>query len=159
MNFLILAFKAFVKALKNPKAAKDFLEEKKEEKCIEPQHLKLLFLLQKSGRLIDFLKEDIDPYSDVQIGAAVRKIHAECGKTLEELVAIRPLFHENEGSPVVVSQGYDPVEIKVTGKIKGIPPYQGILRHKGWKAHKMTLPKKIGEGDLSVIFPAEIEIK
>jgi hypothetical protein len=156
---LIVAFKIFWKALKNPKKVQEFFEEKKEEKVKDPQHLKLLFLLQKSGRLVDFFKENITSYSDIQIGAAMRKIHADCGRALEELVAIRPLFQEDEGSTVVVPHGYNPAEITVTGKIKGLPPYEGILRHKGWKAHKMTLPKKIGESDPAVIFPAEIEIK
>src|SRR5437867_4767902 len=33
--------------------------------------LRLLATLQQEGRLVDFLEEDIGPYSDEQIGAAV----------------------------------------------------------------------------------------
>ncbi len=37
--------------------------------------LRLLAALQADGRLVDFLLEDIEGYSDDQIGAAVRGIH------------------------------------------------------------------------------------
>ncbi|MCD4755860.1 MAG: DUF2760 domain-containing protein, partial [Deltaproteobacteria bacterium] len=37
-----------------------------------------LGLLQREGRLIDFLQEDIEPYDDAQIGAAVREVHRGC---------------------------------------------------------------------------------
>lgn len=158
-----LAFKAFVKAWKNPKKAAAFLEDAPEEPkqigVSDTSHLRLLGILQQSGRLIDFLKEDITDYSDEQVGAAVRKIHQDCSKSLEEIVTIRPLMDESEGSPVRVPAGYDPAAIKVVGKVKGEPPYQGTLVHKGWKAHKRSLPQKAGEHHSDVIFPAEVEIK
>src|SRR5690349_19708958 len=37
--------------------------------------VQMLALLQRDGRLIDFLSEDITPYADAQLGAAVRVIH------------------------------------------------------------------------------------
>ncbi|MGV2334905.1 MAG UNVERIFIED_CONTAM: DUF2760 domain-containing protein [Planctomycetaceae bacterium] len=40
--------------------------------------ISLLATLQREGRLLDFLKEPIDAYSDAQIGAAVRDIHRDC---------------------------------------------------------------------------------
>ncbi len=52
--------------------------------------LRLLALLQQEGRLIDFLEEDIEPYSDAQVGAAVRAIHAGCRKALHERMRDRP---------------------------------------------------------------------
>ncbi len=151
MNF-VLAFKAFFKALKGESSQ---IEAKAPP---ENSHLRLLTLLQKDGRLIDFLKEDISGFSDAQIGSAVRKIHEDCGKTLEEFVTLRPLFQEAEGAKVTVAQGYDSHRIKVVGKVKGAPPYQGILRHKGWIAHKLSLPAQIDTSDGSVVCPAEIEI-
>ena len=42
--------------------------------------LQLLALLQRDGRLVDFLQEEIDAYTDAQIGAAVRDIHRGCRK-------------------------------------------------------------------------------
>jgi hypothetical protein len=49
--------------------------------------------------------------------------------------------------------------IKVTGKVKGEPPYSGKLVHKGWKAHKVSLPKQVGAQLSEVIQPAEVEIQ
>lgn len=157
---LKLAIQAFLKAWNDPKKGEEFVEEKRLEhdKC-EPSHLRLLSLLQQSGRLIDFLKEDISSFTDAQVGAAVRKIHQDCGKSLEELVTIRPLMDENEGATIKIPQGYDPSSIKIVGKVKGEPPFSGILIHKGWKAHKRSLPKKIGEHTVEVICPAEVEVR
>jgi len=160
---LIFAFRAFWKALWNPDKARLFLEEPKvERKSAEPvdqSHLRLLMLLQQSSRLIDFLKEDLSGFDDAQVGAAVRKIHEDSNKCLEELVTIRPVMEESEGVKITVPQGYDPLKIKVIGKVKGEPPYTGFLVHKGWKAHKRSLPKKVGENVTDVICPAEVEIR
>src|SRR5262249_43553001 len=46
--------------------------------------LRMLALLQREGRLLDFLLEDIKGYSDDQIGAAVRDIHRNCHAALTE---------------------------------------------------------------------------
>ncbi len=159
---LVTAFKAFWKALKNPKAADNFLQPAVEKpKEIEQQdcaHLRLLQQLQATGRLIDFLKEDISAYSDAQVGAAVRKVHADCAKNLEELVAIRSIYDELEGTKITIPQGYDTTKVKVIGKVIGEPPYHGVLVHKGWKAQKKSLPRSM-EKTSEVICPAEIEVK
>lgn len=167
MMRIILAFKAFIRAFTDPEGMRLFLEGKltKEAKqgapqeAIDPSHLRLLSLMQQSSRLIDFLKEDITPYNDAQVGAAVRKIHDDCGKCLEDLVTLRPVMEEKEGSKILVPQGYDPIKIKVVGKVKGEPPFQGVLVHKGWKAHKRSLPKKVGDQATEVIAPAEVEVR
>jgi len=159
----IWAFKAFCKALKDPEGAKQFVEGAKKEMKAEDQsdfsHLRLLSMLQQTSRLVDFLKEDISTFNDAQIGAAVRKIHADSGKCLEELVTIRPVMEEKEGAKIQVPQGYDPSKIKVVGKVTKEPPFTGILVHKGWKAHKRSLPKKVGEQAAEVIQPAEVEVR
>jgi hypothetical protein len=157
-----LAFKAFVKAFKDPKKAQEFLNEEERPKQLESvdqSHLRLLFYLQQGGRLVDFLKEDISGFNDAQVGLAVRKIHQDCAKLIEELVTVRPLREEQEGATIQVPKGYDPSEIKIVGNVKGEPPYTGKLIHKGWKIHKRSLPKKTGEMNLDVICPAEIEVK
>jgi hypothetical protein len=157
-----LAFKAFIKAFKEPKKAKQFVEEEAAPKQLETadqSHLRLLHYLQQASRLVDFLKEDIGAFSDAQVGAAVRKIHQDCAQAIEELVTVRPLRDEQEGSMIQVPKGYNPAEIKVVGKIKGEPPFTGILVHRGWKAQKRSLPKKTGEQTPEVICPAEVEIK
>lgn len=163
---LMTAFKAFFMALNDPAKAEKWLESKKPVEELSDNsggggdysHLRLLSLMQESSRLIDFLKEDLSSFDDAQIGAAARKIHEECGKCLEELVTVRPLMEESEGSKITIPQGYDPYKIKVVGKVKGSPPYAGVLVHKGWKAHKRSLPKKVGDSVTEVICPAEVEV-
>lgn len=162
---LILAFKAFWKALKNPKQAQDFLDDTlpppppSSPPATEASHIRLLGYLQQNGRLIDFLKEDITGYNDAQVGAAVRKIHQDCAKCIEDLVTIRPVMEEGEGAAVRVQKGYDPNSIKVIGNVSGEPPFNGILVHKGWKAHKNSLPKQTNQKPSEVISPAEVEVR
>lgn len=160
---LILAVKAFFAALKDPKKAEQFVANKTKDiptsDTTEQSHLRLLGMMQQTSRLIDFLKEDISGFEDVQVGAAVRKIHEDCSKCLEDIVTIRPLFEQNEGVKIDVPQGYDPSKIKIVGKVKGEPPYVGVLIHRGWKAHKRSLPKKMGDQVTEVICPAEVEIR
>lgn len=154
------AFRAFFQALKETDDPKKMIEQR--EAVAEKgdlSHLRLLQLLQGSGRLIDFLKEDITVFSDAQVGAAVRKIHADCSKRLEELVTVRPVMEEKEGQEVDVAEGYDPVAIKIVGNVKGKGPFRGRLVHAGWRAHKRSLPKQVGENAGDVIQPAEIEVK
>ena len=157
-----LAFKAFCKAWNNPEKGQLFITSEPSvpaKETIDSSHLRLLTTLQSNGRLIDFLKEDITGFDDAQVGAAVRKIHEDCAKSLEELVTIRPVMEENEGTLINVPRGYNPSNIKVVGKIKGEPPFSGVLVHRGWKAHKRSLPKQIGELSTDVICPAEIEVR
>lgn len=156
-----LAIKAFFKAFKDPTKAQQFIHDTppKQIDAADPSHLRFLQYLQQGGRLIDFLKEDLAPFSDAQVGAAVRKIHQDCAQTIEELVTVRPLRDEQEGATIQVPKGFSPSEIKIIGKVKGEPPFTGVLVHRGWKAQKRSLPKKSGEQMPEVICPAEIEIK
>lgn len=159
---LLLACKAFIKALKDPKKAESFIASAPLQlpvrESADLSHLRLLTLLQQSSRLVDFLKEDIAAYSDAQVGAAVRKIHGDSSKCLEEVVTLRPVLEESEGAKITVPSGYDPSKIKVVGKVKGEPPFAGTLVHKGWKAHKRSLPKQVGEQTSDVVWPAEVEV-
>lgn len=157
-----LAFKAFIKAFKEPEKTRQFVEETTSPKQLDStdqSHLRLLNYLQQASRLVDFLKEDIQSFTDAQVGAAVRKIHQDCSQAIEELITLRPLKDEQEGSTIHIPKGYNPAEFKIVGKVKGEPPYTGILVHRGWKAQKRSLPKKIGEQTAEVICPAEVEIQ
>ncbi len=157
-----LACQAFFRAFKEPEKMQLLIEGKeisKPAEAVDHSHLRLLYYLQHSGRLIDFLKEDITSFNDAQVGAAVRKIHQDCAQIIEEIVTIRPLRDENEGATIQIHKGYNPVEIKIVGKIKGEPPFTGTLVHRGWKAHKLSLPKNAGEQLMDVICPAEVEVK
>ena len=124
-----------------------------------PEHLalRLLATLQEEGRLVDFFTEDITPYSDEQIGAATRGIHESCRKALKLAVTVEPVMPGEEGATVTVPAGFDPAAIRLGGAVSGAPPFTGVLRHSGWRATSVNLPKRSGN-DPQVIAPAEVEI-
>jgi len=119
----------------------------------------LLALLQHEGRLVDFLNEDIDNLDDDKIGAAVREIHARCGRALHRYMALAPVLREKEGEVVSLGGSYDAAAIRLTGKVTGKAPMFGTLRHPGWKATKVELPPRPSGGDPAIIMPAEVEIE
>jgi hypothetical protein len=119
--------------------------------------LRLLGLLQEEGRLVDFLQEDLGPYPDDQIGAAVRGIHDGCRKALKDRLALAPVLPGAEGDSVTVEAGFDPAAIRLTGNVAGAPPFRGVLRHTGWRATDARLPPRPGH-DPHLIAPAEVEI-
>ena len=122
--------------------------------------LSLLAILQQEARLVDFLKEPLDGYSDAQIGAAVRDVHRDGAAVLERLFVIRALRKEAEGADVIVPPGFDAGAVRLTGSLAGQPPYRGKLRHPGWEATKVELPRWTGSpASARVIAPAEIEIR
>lgn len=157
---LRLAIKAFIKALKEPEKALAFVNDTVSDRIetTDTSHLRLLSALQETGRFVDFIKEDVSSFNDAQIGAVVRKIHQDCGSVIEDTVAVRPLRDEPEGTKIQILKGYNPAELKLTGKIKGEPPFTGVVVHRGWKAQKRSLPKRTIISDSNVICPAEIEI-
>lgn len=118
----------------------------------------LLAVLQREGRLVDFLREDISAYSDAQVGAAARSIHACCRKALDEHLLLEPVRTEDEGARIVVPNGFDPSAIRLTGRVGGKPPFRGVLRHRGWRTKQVELPTDPAGQDLSIIAPAEVEI-
>jgi hypothetical protein len=165
MHRFILAIRAFIKALKAPQEAAQFLDAPVATKHEQPRvegdysHLRLLGLLQQSGRLVDFFQEDISSFDDAQIGSVVRNIHADCRNTIEELITIRPIMDQTEGTAITIPAGYDAAQIKVVGKVTGTPPFTGTIVHRGWKAHKKSLPKTTGEQFHEIIATAEIEVR
>jgi hypothetical protein len=121
--------------------------------------VQMLALLQREGRLIDFLAEDVAPYPDAQLGAAVRSVHGSCRQALERYVKLEPIVASEEDHPVTVQAGFDPAAVKLIGNVTGKPPLRGLLRHRGWRATQVNLPSlPEGEGR-SVVAPAEVEIE
>jgi hypothetical protein len=118
----------------------------------------LLALLQRDGRLLDFLMEDVGAYGDAQVGAAVRDVHAGCRTVLTRYLSIAPVLDEDEGDTVTVDRGADPARIKVVGQVAGQPPYRGVLRHRGWEVTRIELPPIPSTGR-SVLAPAEVEVQ
>lgn len=119
--------------------------------------LALAAWLQREGRLIDFLQEDIDEYEDEQIGAAVRAIHKGCKKVMDEGFALERILEGEEESPVTVPEGFDPVSISLSGKVSGDPPFKGTLMHHGWRSTAVKVP--VSETvDTKVLAAAEVEL-
>ncbi len=119
--------------------------------------LRVLALLQQEGRLIDFLEEEIEPYNDAQVGAAVRAIHAGCRQALHQRMEIARIFPQDDGAAVEVPAGFDPATVRLSGKVHGQPPFRGVLQHGGWRATQVRLPRTAGV-DPAILAPAEVEI-
>jgi Domain of unknown function (DUF2760) len=120
--------------------------------------VQMLAILQRDGRLIDFFTEDIAPYSDAQVGAAVRDLHQSCKQTLERYVKLEPIIASEEGQPITVQDPVDPATIKLIGNVTGRPPLRGLLRHRGWRVSTVNLPPLPDGTARSVVAPAEVEI-
>ena len=120
--------------------------------------VQMLALLQRDGRLIDFLAENISAYPDTQLGAAVRTIHDTCRQVLDHYVKLEPILDSEEDQPVSVPAGLDPAAIKLIGNVAGQLPFRGVLRHKGWRVKEVNLPPlPLGAGRM-VVAPAEVEL-
>ena len=125
----------------------------------EASAIQILSILQRKGRLIDFLQEDLSAYQDAQIGAAVRPIHEGCKEALAEYVTLEPIYQEDEGSPVTVAPGFDANAIRLTGNITGDPPFKGALRHRGWRVARVNLPKQTpAQQKERIVAAAEVEV-
>jgi hypothetical protein len=120
--------------------------------------LRLLALLQREGRLLDFLLEDIQSYPDAQIGAAVRDIHRQCQAALKEHLVLQPVLPQAEGSPIEVTSGFDPSAIRLTGNVTGQPPFHGTLQHHGWRVREIKLAPPPEGQDEFIVMPAEVEL-
>lgn len=120
--------------------------------------LQLLSLLQREGRLVDFLQQDIATFPDADVGVAARVVHEGCRRALREHASIEPVRGENEGARVKLDAGFDADAVKLVGDVKGEPPWSGTLRHRGWRATRLELPRLVGEHDAHVLAPAEVEL-
>jgi hypothetical protein len=120
--------------------------------------LQLLGLLQRDGRFIDFLEEEVTAYSDSEVGAAARVVHEGCRKALRQHLTIESVRPEPEGARITLAQGFDASAVRPTGKLVGEPPFSGRLTHKGWRVTTIKLPKVAAGHDLSILAPAEVEL-
>jgi len=120
--------------------------------------IRMLALLQREGRLVDFLLEDVSAYSNEQIGAAVRDIHRQCQGVLKEHLILIPVMPQAEGDTVQVPAGFDPSAVQLTGNVSGQPPFRGALRHHGWRVQEIKLAPPPEGQDEFVLQPAEVEL-
>jgi hypothetical protein len=120
--------------------------------------LELLRLLQRDGRLVDFLEQDVAQFPDADIGAAARVVHEGCRQALRKLGTVEALRAEEEGARVSIEEGFSPDLVKLTGNVVGAPPFSGLLRHRGWRLRSFSLPTPTRAVDPTVIAPAEVEL-
>jgi hypothetical protein len=120
--------------------------------------VQMLALLQRDGRLVDFLEEDVSSYPDGQLGAAVRSIHTSCRQVLERYIKLEPILSFEEDQLVTVPVGFDPAAIKLVGNVTGEPPIRGLLRHRGWRVSEVTLPSLPQGSGRAIVAPAEVEV-
>jgi len=149
------AFKAFFRIIKDNEFARMFEKLDKGGLC-EPASI--LALLQRQGRFIDFIQEDISGYGDAQIGGVARTIHQGCNKILKEYITIEPVVKEEEGASITVPEGFDASTIKLVGNVTGNPPFKGTVAHHGWKILNSRIPAVPKGHDPSIIIAAEVEI-
>ncbi|HUC83612.1 MAG TPA: DUF2760 domain-containing protein [Candidatus Acidoferrales bacterium] len=120
--------------------------------------LLVLSLLQREGRLLDFLQENVAGFSDAEVGVAARVVHSGCKKALAEYFTVEPVSKDAEGAAVTLPAGFDAGRIRVTGNVAGQPPYRGTLKHHGWIASAVRLPAVSENLDPRVLTPAEVEL-
>lgn len=118
--------------------------------------LQLLSILQREGRFVDFVEQDVTTFSDQDVGAAARLVHEGCRRALHahaRVVSVRP---ETEGAPLTLPQASN--DVKLVGNVAGSAPFRGVLRHRGWRVEELKLPVRIGAHDPRVVAQAELEL-
>ncbi|MCC9644226.1 DUF2760 domain-containing protein [Rhodopirellula sp. JC740] len=175
-----LALRAFWKALFEPKvaervalaldgpgslgagsAAPEVAAEQKpvvaaKPKSAQSEAIALLAALQRDARFVDLIQEDLDRFSDEQIGAAARPCLKACRQTLDRLVAIKPLVDAADGDVIAVDETASAARVRWVGESSGAS--QAKLVRKGWEATKVQLPAWSGsDDDAKVISPNQVE--
>ncbi len=125
--------------------------------AVPPAAYQIFYLLQKEGRFIDMLHEEIEEYDDETLGSAFRKLHEDLQALFEERFVLEPVLNEEEGSEITLKT-IDTEQIKVSGKVPSEGPYTGELIHKGWRLKECRLPEMVEGWSGDVVAQAEIEI-
>ena len=120
--------------------------------------LVLLAALQREGRFIDFVRQDVGGFSDEDIGAAGRIVHAGCRKVIDQFFRFEPAAGGAEGQSLTVPAGFDAQRIRLTGNVTGNPPFRGTLKHHGWIVTRVNVPEISNALDPRVAAPAEVEL-
>lgn len=117
--------------------------------------ISLLALLQKESRLVDLILEDMEDYSDEQIGGAARQVLRDARECLRSHVQIEPLVEGLEGEVIRIPDTASPVRWRVLGDASAA---SGVLMHAGWVARKVEFPEWTGSQENSMIIsPAEVD--
>ena len=119
--------------------------------------VQILALLQRDGRLVDFLMEDVAAYSDAEIGSAVRDVHGGCRRALDRYLTLEAILDGREGEATTISQ-VNPAAVRLVGNVTGQPPFRGTLLHRGWRTTRVDLPPLGGDSTRSIVAQAEVEV-
>lgn len=136
----------------------------KRSPMIDAEIVHLLSLFQSKGRLLDFLMDDITPFSDDQVGRAARVVHQGCKAVITEYFSISAVHEGREGDSVSIDTKAPSHYYRLVGRVTGEPPYRGRILHQGWKTHNISLPRVTrSDGpevveDEFIISPAEVEV-
>jgi hypothetical protein len=132
--------------------------EPEKPKKLSGEPLRLLALLQREGRVLDFFLEDVQAASDEQLGAGVRELHRKAQAVIKEHLVLEPVLPGQEDESVEVRPGFDPGAVRLTGNVTGQPPFKGTLKHHGWRVKEYKLaPPPEGQDEL-VVAPAEVDL-
>jgi len=139
------------------------LEKSKTKVTIPPERLHasglmLLAALQREGRLVDFLQQDVASFSDEDVGAAARVVHTGSRKVIQQFFRLEAAMNGSEGNTITVPAGFDAQRIRLTGNVSGQPPFKGTLKHHGWVASEVKMPAIFDSMDPRVVAPAEVEL-
>jgi hypothetical protein len=120
--------------------------------------VQVLAVLQREGRLVDFLREDLGTYSDAQVGAAVRSVHAGCRDALDRYLTLEPILPDEEGASTEVGAGVSPAAVKLVGEVRSGASARGVVRHRGWRVERIALPPLPAVEGRNIVAPAEVEV-
>ena len=118
----------------------------------------LLAALQREGRLVDFLQQDVTAFSDEDVASAARVVHAGCRRVLHQGLELGPAVEACEGATLSVPAGFDACRIRLTGNVTGNPPFRGVVRHAGWVVRAVRFPEVAASMDPRILAAAEVEL-
>ena len=162
--FFTILFKGRLPRAMEPAVRPEKPDEPEKPVAADPSDraVQMLALLQREGRFVDFVREDVAAYSDAQIGAAVRDIHAGCRRALDRYMTLQAVVAGREGDAVTVGQDqpFDSAAFHLVGNVTGQPPFRGTLLHAGWRVSQVQLPPLPAQGTSgrTIVAPAQIEV-
>lgn len=120
--------------------------------------LLLVSALQREGRFVDFIQQEVATFSDEEVGAAARVVHQGCSKALKNMFSFKPVRGEAEGTTITLSKGFDAERNRLVGNVVENQEYRGTLKHGGWEITEVRLPRLQTGTNPKIVTPAEIEI-
>lgn len=131
---------------------------KEDHSNLEEGACALLSLMQKEARFIDFVKENLEGIDDARVGSISRLIHKDLSKVFDQYVKIEAILDQKEGEKIQLEEGFDMGLLQLSGNVDAKLPFEGTLRHKGWIAQKLNLPKRPKDERNRVLVASEVEV-